>query len=109
MKSPHRESKPPRNGWTDEYHREATKELLRLASTDARSERLRSVIADILLDPYRNAKKKGRLKDCRAARVALTGVQYRIVYEIDEIRHVVRFWCVAPRERVYDIVKRRLR
>lgn len=83
--------------------------MLRLSSTDARKERISKAILDTLDNPYINGKKKGNLKGCRAAEFTLDGVQHRAVYELDENERVVYFWCVAPREGVYGIVKTRVR
>lgn len=103
------QEKPPQKPWTDAYHPAAAKEVLRLSSTDARKARIRSAIAETLQNPYINEKKKGKLKGCRAAEFSLDGVQHRALYELDEKERIVYFWCVAPREGVYGIVKSRVR
>gem|GEM_PF-4031267 len=51
------ETVPVPKPWTDRYHPAAAKEVVQLSSTDDRRQSVKDAIADVLVNPYANAKK----------------------------------------------------
>jgi mRNA interferase RelE/StbE len=72
------------------------KELKKLPSPTRK--RVTSAIEELLLNPYAGVRLRGELEGLLRSRVG----SYRIIYKIDEEKHLVILIDVGPRRSVYD-------
>ena len=69
---------------------------------------LRKLLDDLKCDPLSFPKKRGKLKDARAASLRFSNVTWRLVFTIDELRRLVRVLAVAPHDTAYERASRRI-
>ena len=68
-----------------------------------------SIIEALKTDPKQYGKKKGPLKDARAADLRYNdGVTYRAVFTINEAEHVVDVLALDPHDKAYQVATNRL-
>jgi mRNA-degrading endonuclease RelE of RelBE toxin-antitoxin system len=68
-----------------------------------------SIIAALKTDPKQYPKKKGPLKDARAADLRYNdGVTYRAVFTIDEAEHAVDVLALDQHDKAYQVAKNRV-
>lgn len=67
-----------------------------------------SRIYEIAEDPYKNTKLSRPFKELRSQHSKFKGVEYRVIYYIDEEGRLIVIALVGTRENIYDELARRL-
>jgi mRNA-degrading endonuclease RelE of RelBE toxin-antitoxin system len=65
-------------------------------------------IYEIAEDPYKNEKLSGSFKELRSQHSKFRGVEYRVIYYIDEEGRLIIIALVGTRENIYKELARRL-
>lgn len=66
-------------------------------------------IYEIADDPYKNEKLSGSYKELRSQHNKFMGVEYRVIYYVDEKGRLIVIALVGTRENIYDELARRLK
>lgn len=88
--------------WVVNIHRDVAKTIAQHARDDAFRPSLAELLAQIERDPKGFPKKKGSLRDYRAASLRFAdGVSWRAVFAIDDKERTVFLLALAPHDRAY--------
>jgi len=68
---------------------------------------VRALVEDLKRDPFSFPKKRGKLKNARAASLRFANVAWRVVFTINESRRLVRILSVGPHDVAYERATRR--
>jgi mRNA-degrading endonuclease RelE of RelBE toxin-antitoxin system len=96
--------------WTVELHRAVGKDVAGYALCDPGfAPPIRELIAALEANPKQFPKKKGPLKDARAADLKFKNVTFRAVFTLDEKTRIVFVLSLDPHDSAYDLAKTRIR
>ena len=96
--------------WIVKLHRQVGKEVAGYGLADRRfSPSLRELIDALSANPKQFPRKKGKLKDARAAGLKFEKVTFRAVFTLDEAARLVLVLSLDPHDVAYDRATRRVR
>ena len=96
--------------WTVEFHREVAKDIAGYGLCDPRfTPPLRELIDALSANPKQFEKKKGKLKDARAAEMKFENVVLRAVFILDEAARSVYVLSFDPHDEAYAKAKARIK
>jgi hypothetical protein len=100
---------PAEKGWIVQLHRDVAKDVTDygLSNTDF-TPTLAELVASLEHDPKKFPKKKGKLKDARAADLKYRAVTFRAVFVLNEAARVVRVLSLDPHDAAYEKATRRV-
>jgi mRNA-degrading endonuclease RelE of RelBE toxin-antitoxin system len=102
-------AKPGALKWTVEFHREVGKDVVAYGLRDRRfSPTLGELVTQLERDPKQFAKKKGALKNARAADLRFQGTAYRAVFTLDEVSRTVFVIALDPHDTAYVTAEKRI-
>jgi Txe/YoeB family toxin of Txe-Axe toxin-antitoxin module len=94
--------------WRVQFATGAAKDLRGYDVDDPRFRpKLALLIEDLKRDPFAFPKKRGKLRDARAASLRFANVAWRVVFTIDEQRRLVRILSLGPHDLAYERAERR--
>jgi mRNA-degrading endonuclease RelE of RelBE toxin-antitoxin system len=90
-------------------HPKASKEIQNLLRTNREiSKEIKQILQELAEKPYSFAKKKGKIKSCRAIGFKVKGNAWRLVFRIIEAENYVEILAVDLHDEAYSSAERRI-